>query len=726
MLRNGYVSGCNRAEVAVFRHDCLEALALIPEDDRPDVDAAIVRSGASEQRMALRTSLEEAGNAPGDGLAAVVGAIRTIEDDLDSGAHVAAGHLLARVLPVVARAGDPALISQCAGLVRVIRERATDAEQEVFLSRCKALLSTMPKGTDIEEMLAMFQVTNVVLVQARLNRLVSTGTESVPEELATTAIDTARRRLDRGLSSASFIIEPLLILAVSVNDAQLIDVTCELTRELLPIMPPGVREMFTRTIYQTLGSSWTEYSRCRAILKQIPLTAPIDAVVSVMDRQLRAGGVAPPDMMLELLSEIDAHIRGRRYTIAGIFMQRLLPLSASANGGTISVAVSRLATMLIEAMPPQTRSDFARNTYQAIAEGTWGDMRTGERELHRLGITSTADNQIADLRLRELIADPARAVDSETLRSGLDVSVKRINDGRIAAVGYLLGPLLPLASRLGDAAFEQELHDLVTARYLPSATQRARDGFRGSLHRLLDKKAWPSAAEGELLLAKLGISPRHTKRLLESDGPVSTADATIAIETVMKMLDRRHASDAASAIAPMLGAAVRCGDERVRHQAMQMLQRFLDSPETQNENLDRVTKECRDMVASGMWGSPEAAETAVEEMAIAPVRLESLASTPRLPISRDVLASGIRVTEAILTGSWPRRANDYIANLLPLTERIGDAALASAVDDTVQEMLRRHPSMQSLLRRRCERMLTAWPDAEAAAVRLKRLGIVTG
>jgi hypothetical protein len=242
----------------------------------------------------------------------------------------------------------------------------------------------------------------------------------------------------------------------------------------------------------------------------------------------------------------------------------------------------------------------------------------------------------------------------------------------------------------------------VSERFLVLASKYDRDGFREWSLREELMNAWPSRDQAEVTLQKLGIALHRISRLVSELASIDVHEISAAIDGCTKMLENGASEDAAVPLASTLAAAFRCDDETIRHRARRLLGRFLDEPMTGHEELDAFTRECERLLAEGAWGERASALQTIEELGIAPVRLQELATDARLPVAREVITSGVRTVAAILEGAWQRRAEEYLLCLVPLSGRAGDSDLTASVDRVVERMVAKAPAFQ----RRIERLKT--------------------
>lgn len=720
--RNTTVSDLKVAtQVEAFRKHLLAARDLIPPSHRPEPDEVFRRAGIDEMRLATRAALDDVQAAGEIDETLFRDVVASIENDLGAGVQAEAGRLLCRLLLPAWRSGSESKIARVLELRERLRKASTDGQRAVFRRRCEAVVGENSSPWEAQEILRLFGLRTGSYLEAKLRRHLAVGM-TPPAVVIDGAIAEARAALSRRSLAAAGLVETLLAVAVRNDDHVLLEICGELKQALYPLLDRDPYDKFRVALYAHIETDWPEYSRRQRILEGLGILQPLLSLTNVADRH--AGNRLPiPDDLLLCVQNVAAELaRTGRFdgTIARA-LQRYLMLSAHRGGGRISVAAQRFAASIVARLPETVKSDLARHAYGALGDGLWPDVRAGEADLMELGL-QTEEHQVNERYLAEMLFH-ARALEGEGLQQQLRLAEERLVDGNVGGTGYLLVPLLPLASRLGDSAFEDQVHDLVE-RLLLLASKFERDGFR---RRSLKEAfhAWPSRDVAECTLQRVGISLGRIERLVAEAAPISIEEAMAAIDGGAKMIERDASEDVAIPLASVLAAALRCGDVTATYRARSLVGRFLEAPLTRFEELDLFTNECRRLLTAGAFGDPEQAAQCIEDLGIAPVRLEVLTADPRLPIGREVIDTGLRAAKTMLDGSWSRRAEDFLVHLVPLSARASDDHVLDSVDQLVARLRIRSGAFSRSFSRRSTMLLdTAWLDPDIGRERLRRLSIL--
>lgn len=456
------------------------------------------------------------------------------------------------------------------------------------------------------------------------------------------------------------------------------------------------------------------------------------------------------------MSHVDTVLAGEEPPAAGYILTSLLPLAARDGDPTCSDRVRGQVERLLT--HPRTshrnRAGFAKACFDLLDAGAWPSSEAGEELLAELHIERPAGGQPEHKELRRELADyldSGKLPTAELLERAVKEAARALDGARTASVGYLLGPLLPLAARIEDPEFRYAVHALIR-RFLSDSelTAKTRLGFAGSCYRHLDNGAWPSRATAERELEELGVQrpepgavaqlgffqvTRGFAELLATAGAVPTEkQLNDGMRLAAEVLDGSHETSAGFLLTCLLPLAARHGQHQLER-VCKLVTRFLTSPTLTVRNRTGFADACHRYLDEGAWPDRQTGERVLAELGIAPSDFLALSreladcirTHDKIP-SRDLLERAIEQTKRTLESDLPASAGYLLVSLLPLVARVDNIGVV----DHVHQLTRRLESLQTLSPQHrlgfaaaCYRNLDdgAWPDRRAGESVLAHLGI---
>jgi hypothetical protein len=594
-----------------------------------------------------------------------------------------------------------------------------------------------------------------------LNRHALNLSEPVSKERS----EAAMSYVDNALASnhpvaAGYLLAPLLPLAARDGDAVFRDrVDGQLERFLAePTMTLRSRLGFANACFDLVkAGAWPNREAAEESLAQLGINRfGYLLVPRELAEGLRDPAKAPTEaLLLRALRDAELTLERGRPAPAGYLLQFLLPLAARYGDPEIASRLRRATERFWGALELSTqRTGFAAACYRVIDRGDWPDSEAGEQLLAELGIHRPDGGDPQYVALKRELAEclgSGRKPTTELLALAVIQAERSLARGRSSSVGYLLGPILPLAARLDDPALSSVVHSLIR-RFLsePGLTEKTRLGFASSCYRDVDEGAWPERAAAERLLEELGIRRPDPGALVEPAffqvtrgfaEQVATADVVpteeqldVGIHLAERVLEGGHGVSAGFLLSSLLPLAARCGQSQL-DRVRALVARFLASPTLTVRHRMGFAAACHGYLDDGAWPNFQVGEQVLTELGVGlPVsrhlagELADLLRIHDAAPPRDLVDKAVEETDRALGGEFPSSAGYLLAPLLPLAARINEPDVV----DRVHQLTRRMANVQTLssyhrlgFASACYRTLEdgAWPDRETGERVLTSLGI---
>ncbi len=614
---------------------------------------------------------------------------------LEDGYGRRAGALVAPLLPLAARAGDPAVEAEVLAVAQQVLGDSVLSSRErlAFTYACWGLVRS---GSWSNRAVGQRILTELGvepdpawgrprLVAAEELRALAEGADtSSATEVAGEALAQIQTLVEAGHPGVALSMLAALVPLAARLGSDLLDAVFRSTSGALahPDTTESHRDAFQRACRRlTEAGVWPDSESARVVLQDLKCMRRKTAE-ELTELALHPGEELSGGTIRAALARAERLVEDHP-AAAGHFVAPLLPLADRVGEPGLAEHARTLAVRLLEhpSLMQAQRDAFVRSCQWLVAAGAWTVRQHAEELFAQLGLLP--DQRVTAAELTELALRPGGGFDDELIRVALARSEKLIEEDHPAAAGHFVAPLLPLADRVEEPVLAEQARTLAV-RLLehPSLTQAQRVAFVRSSQRLVAGGAWSGRQRAEEVFSRLRlgslterqvVAEELTDAALHPDKSLDVAAITAGLMQAQMLLEAGRPAAASHFLVPLLPLADRAPEAGLVEETSELLMRVLEHPSLTQPQRFGLIRSSQSLVERGAWPSRERGEEVLAQLRlekrVAAEELRDLAlaglGAAEPNVVRDALDQASRLTAA----GHPAAAGYFLAPLLPLAER---------------------------------------------------------